>query len=200
MITSKTSCFNIVKFCTFLAIMAFIPTATSAAEQSLTFDKTFELNGISFHVTCPNDSSLSTLTIVPAGLTIDNSIISTEIDGTVTEAEIGDLDKNGSPEIYVYITSAGSGSYGSLVAYSSNNNKSITPIYLPPLEEDETNFQGYMGHDEFTLMEGHIARRFPIYKKDDSNANPTGGTRQLLYKLVPGEASWLLKVTRSTIL
>jgi hypothetical protein len=198
MFKSKKNCFERVTFYSFLALMAFVPAITSAAEQNPAFDKTLQLNGIRFHVTCPNDSSLSTLTIVPAGLTIDNSTISTEIDGTVTGAEVDDLDGNGSPEIYVYVTSAGSGSYGSLVAYSSNNNKSISPIYLPPLEEDVTHSQGYMGHDEFTVMEGHLARRFPIYKKDDSNANPTGGMRQLLYKLVPGEATWLLKIIRST--
>jgi hypothetical protein len=30
----------------------------------------------------------------------------------------------------------------------------------------------------------------------DSNANPTGGMRQLQYKLVPGEASWLLELDK----
>ncbi len=58
-----------------------------------------------------------------------------EIDGTVSGVEIADFNSDGSPEIYVYVTSAGSGSYGDLVAYSSNNNKSISGIYLLPLTE-----------------------------------------------------------------
>jgi len=57
---------------------------------------------------------------------------------------------------------------------------------------------GYMGHDEFAVVESSLARRFPIYKKGDSNANPTGGMRQLQYKLVPGEATWQLKLVNST--
>jgi hypothetical protein len=55
-----------------------------------------------------------------------------------------------------------------------------------------------MGHDTFSLVENTLVRRFPIYKKDDTNANPTGGTRQLEYKLRNGEASWLLKLVKIT--
>jgi hypothetical protein len=32
----------------------------------------------------------------------------------------------------------------------------------------------------------------------DTNAKPTGGKRQLQYKLFPGEAGWLLKVVNQT--
>ncbi len=191
-------------YCTTVKIAVVIFTLSSlsinvnAEEKTQKFDKTLNLNTIGFHVTCPNESSLNNLTIVPSGLSIDNSMIITEIDGTVSGAEVDDLNGDGFPEIYVYINSAGSGSYGSLVAYSSNHNKTISPIYLPPIEEDKLNSKGYMGHDEFTVMEGNLSRRFPIYNKDDSNANPTGGTRQLSYKLVAGEATWTLQVIRNT--
>jgi hypothetical protein len=94
------------------------------------------------------------------------------------------------------VTSAGSGSYGSLVAYSANKRKSLSEIYLPPIAEDKKNAKGYMGHDEFAVVEGAFVQRFPIYKDKDTNAKPTGGTRQLQYKLLPGEAGWLLKVDK----
>ncbi|HHG2225059.1 hypothetical protein [Synechococcus sp. WH 5701] len=35
-------------------------------------------------------------------------------------------------------------------------------------------------------------------RSGDSNANPTGGTRQVTYKLVPGEAMGQLEPVRST--
>ncbi len=162
------------------------------------FDKVLKLEGISFHVQATNDSSLNQLTITPSGLSIKNNVIKQEIDGSVTGAEVADLNSDGSPEIYVYVNSAGSGAYGSLVAYSTNNKKSISGIYLAPLEDDKKNSVGYMGHDEFAVVESSFARRFPIYKKEDSNANPTGGMRQLQYKLVPGEATWQLKLVHST--
>ncbi|WP_083760388.1 PliI family lysozyme inhibitor of I-type lysozyme [Sulfurovum sp. NBC37-1] len=162
------------------------------------FDKVLKLQGITFHVQATNEGSLNQLTITPSGLEIDNRVIEQEIDGSVTGAEVADINGDGSPEIYVYVTSAGSGSYGTLVAYSANNKKSLSGIYLPPLEDDKKNSVGYMGHDEFAVIENSLARRFPVYNKEDSNAKPTGGTRQLEYKLVPGEASWQLKLVNST--
>lgn len=169
----------------------------AAAEPKTGFDQVFNLQGITFHVICPNKSSLNQLEIIPSGLEIDNSVIKREIDGSVTGAEVADLNGDGSPEIYVFVNSAGSGSYGSLVAYSANNKKSMTEIYLPPLENDAENFKGYMGHDEFAVVESILGRRFPLYKAGDSNAKPTGGTRELQYKLVAGEAGWILNMVKS---
>ncbi len=162
------------------------------------FDKVLKLEGITFHVQATNNGSLNQLTITPSGLEEVNRVIKQEIDGSVTDAEIGDLNRDGSPEIYVYVTSAGSGGYGSLVAYSANNKKSLSEIYLPPIEDNKKLSQGYMGHDQFSLVENSFARRFPVYLKDDANCCPKGGTRQLEYKLVPGEATWLLKLVKST--
>ena len=162
------------------------------------FDKVLKLEGITFHVQATNEGSLNQLTIIPSGLSISNDVIKQEIDGSVTGAEIADLNSDGSPEIYVYVTSAGSGSYGSLVAYSANHKKSLSGIYLPPLEDDKKNSVGYMGHDEFTIIENSFARRFPVYNEGDANCCPKGGTRQLQYKLVPGEATWQLKLVNST--
>lgn len=162
------------------------------------FDKTFSLQGITFHIVATNEGSINQLTITPSGLQVDNRVIKQEIDGTVTGAEIGDINADGSPEIYVYVNSSGSGSYGSLVAYSANNKKSLSQIYLTPLEYDKKNSVGYMGHDEFSLIENSFARRFPVYNEGDANCCPKGGTRQLQYKLIMGESSWQLKLVNST--
>ena len=176
--------------------MLFLPLA-GAVEAADGFDRVFELQGISFHVICPNQGSLNQLEIIPAGLEIDNAAIKREIDGTATGAEVADLNGDGSPEIYTYINSAGSGTYGSLVAYAANNKKSLSEIYLPPLMDDKENSRGYMGHDDFAVVENSLVRRFPVYVKGDTNANPTGGTRQLQYKLKQGEASWVLELDKS---
>ena len=161
------------------------------------FEQKLSLQGISFEVSCPNQGSINQLTIKPSGLEIDNSVIQKEVDGTVTGAETSDLNGDGSPEIIVYVSSAGSGTYGSVVAYSANNKKSLSEIYLPPLADDPEYSVGYMGHDKFAVVENSLSRRFPVYKPGDSNANPTGGTRQVDYKLVPGEAGWIFKPYQS---
>ena len=166
--------------------------------DSNSFDKVLKLQGITFHVEATNEGSLNHLTITPNGLELDNRVITQEIDGSVTGAEVADINVDGSPEIYVYVNSAGSGSYGSLVAYSANNKKSLSGIYLAPLEDDKKNSVGYMGHDEFTIIENSFTRRFSVYNEGDANCCPKGGTRQLQYKLVPGEATWQLKLLKSS--
>jgi hypothetical protein len=154
-----------------------------------------EMREGSFVVEATNEGSINQLKITPTGLTEDNKPVVSEIEGTVSGAEIGDLDSNGFPEVYVYVTSAGSGSYGSLVAYAVNNGKIMMPIYLPPITDDAKASKGYMGHDEFAVLENVLGRRFPIYKEGDTNADPSGKTRQLQYKLVPGGTGWVLRLT-----
>lgn len=160
------------------------------------FDATLRLAGIRFRVTATNEGSINRLSIVPSGLENDNRPIEREIDGAVTAAEVADLNADGSPEIYVYVTSAGSGSYGSLVAYSANRRKSLSEIHLPPVAENQAAAKGYMGHDEFAVVESTFVQRFPVYRDGDTNNRPTGGTRQLQYKLEAGEAGWRLRLDR----
>jgi hypothetical protein len=180
---------------TLLAACAMLALA-SPAMAGEPFKATLELQGFSFAVEATNEGSINTLKIVPTGLTQDSSAAESEIDGTVSGAEIGDLDGNGFPEVYVYVTSAGSGSYGSLVAYAVNNGKSMTPIFLPDLADDAKASKGYMGHDGFAVLENALGRRFPIYNEGDVNSQPTGKTRQLQYKLKAGEAGWVLAIDK----
>lgn len=174
------------------------PAEAAAAPETAKpgFKKEFELNGIRFVVEATNEGSMNNLTITPSGLSEVNDVISREIDGSVTNAEIGDINADGSPEIYVWVNSAGSGGYATPIGYASNNNKSMSEIYFPPISEDAVNSKGYMGHDEFAVVEGVVAQRFPIYKDGDTNAQPSGKMRQLHYKLTPGEAGWVMKVDR----
>ncbi len=181
-----------------LAAALLLSLTVLAAEGSGKFDKTLKLEAITFHVTCANEGSLNDVTIVPAGLEDNSPITVKEADGTVSGAEVADLNKDGSPEIYVYLTSAGSGSYGSLIAYSANKKKSLSRIFLPPLADDKVNSSGYMGHDRFFIKANHLIRSFPVYKDGDSNAKSTGGTRTLKYELIPGEATWQLKLVKSS--
>ena len=91
----------------------------------------------------------------------------------------------------MFITSAGSGSYGAMEGWTLNKGRrSLSSIHLPELTGKAA--EGYQGHDEFAVEELSLVRRFPSYRPGDSNAKPTGGTHQISYKLVPGEASWQL--------
>jgi hypothetical protein len=165
------------------------------AEPVPPFDQTAILQGITFKVTSPNLKSANTVTITPTGLEEDNRPVTLEIIGTVTRIETGDINVDGSPEIYIY---ARDGEGTNLLAYSANRKKSLSQIFLPDLKDDAKNSAGYRGHDEFAVVENSLARRFPVFPEDESATKPTGKMRQLRYKLHPGEAGWVLKVDQAT--
>jgi hypothetical protein len=157
------------------------------------FDQTLSAQGISFRVSSANSGSRILVRIEPHGLQVDNTVIEKDVEGSVTGAELADLNGDGFPEIYVYANSAGSGSKGSLIAYTANKQKSLSEIYLPSLLDDPRTSTGYMGHDQFRVAGNTLVRRFPVYLGQDNNARPTGAIRQVQYYLVAGEAGWLLR-------
>ena len=162
--------------------------------QKIIFQKTLTLQNITFDIINTGEGSISELTIQPKGLEIDNQKITIELDGQVVNAEIEDLNLDGFPEVLLYTISAGSGSYGNVIGYSVNNGKSISQIYFPDLFDNKEASSGYMGHDEFAIIETTLVRRFPVYKDRDTNNNPTGGFRQIGYKLKDGEASRVFEI------
>lgn len=115
--------------------------------------------------------------------------------------EMNDLDGNGFDELYIITKSAGSGSYLNVIAYASNKDLSLSPIYFRELNnaDFETGglFEGYMGHDKFYFQDQLFVRQFPIYSEEDSNSKPTGGEREISYMLIKGEASWQLKAQKT---
>lgn len=152
------------------------------------------IQGVTFQVESVNDSSINKLTIRAATAAGVFSTIEAEADGTITGADVGDLDANGYPEIYVFVTSAGSGSYGSLVAYASNRNKSLSPITMASPPQDSR----YQGHDRFAVGEGALIRNHPLYGPGDPNSKPgIPARRQIQYKLKAGEAGWLLVIDKA---
>ncbi|MCY1722998.1 hypothetical protein OU798_21805 [Prolixibacteraceae bacterium Z1-6] len=109
---------------------------------------------------------------------------------------LSDLDGNGFEELYLVSRSAGSGSYANLYGFASNRDKSVSPIYIPPISEKQLEkgerFEGFMGHNTFKIENGKLVNEFPVYLKSDTNANPTGGKREVIYGLIAGEAGWRL--------
>ena len=139
------------------AAMLMLASMTLRAENSDASQPFFAqmvLQGVTFQVESPNEGSINLVTVraeTPEGKLGPMEV---EADGSITNVEVEDLNADGYPEIYVYVNSAGSGSYGSLIAYASNRNRSLSEIYLPPLEDDPDASRGYMGHDTFAVGEG----------------------------------------------
>lgn len=174
-----------------LALLTVLFTLLTQA-QELPFSRQLSLHDITFEFESSNLGSINNLSIKTQGLEISNELISIEIEGSIYEAELADLNSDGSPEVYIYVAGPGSGSYGNLIAFSANNKKTLSEIYLVDLFNNPELNEGYMGHDEFSIMENYLTRRFPIYRDGDTNHSPTGGIRQIRYTLKAGEAGWIL--------
>lgn len=161
---------------------------TNQVDQT-SFSAVLFLQDIGFNISTIEKEEKNILSIYTFGLNEQDYNESFEIIGEqVVDAEVEDLNSDGSPDLFVYTQSDGSGSFGNVYAFSVNNKKSMSQVYFQPTAENPLINQGYMGHDEFKVVENRLVQRFPIYKSGDSNANPTGGTRQITYKLEDGEA------------
>lgn len=104
-----------------------------------------------------------------------------QYDGTIQDAVTADLNGDGLYEVYIFNKSAGSGSYGQLIAYQYNGNK-LDSISIEELSDELS--QKYLGHDSFSIDKKHLKRFFPIYNEMDPNCCPTGGLKELKYNLV----------------
>lgn len=156
--------------------------------------KTLNMKGsdIQFYINVEGNK----MTITPAGLKEDNKPVTQTIDGYVNDAEIADLNSDGSPEIYIYTVAEGTGRFGDVIGYSVNNGKSMSLISFHKIENNKEAYDGYGGKDEFAVVENTLVRRFPIFKPGDANSAPSGGTKQIQYKLKPGEAAWQLEIDK----
>ncbi len=159
------------------------------------FSKVLNLQGVGFNVSSIKKDGQNTLRIFTFGLQARDYNETFTIEGEeVVNAEVEDLNSDGSPELFVYTQSVGSGSYGNVYAFSVNNMKSMSQVYFQPTAENTMINHGYMGHDEFSVVENTLAQRFPVYEGGDTNARPTGRTRYVNYRLVEGEAMRKLEV------
>ncbi len=143
-------------------------------------------------------ASLNDISVTPVGFEISNEKMVIKDADPVTDVFTADLNKDGFDELYVITTAAGSGSYATIYAWSSNKDKSVTPVYIRELPEKEQSeiFKGYMGHDSIYVSGNRLCRKFPVYKDGDANCCPSGGTKVVKYALKQGEASWILEIEK----
>lgn len=136
--------------------------------------------------TNPNGESLSTILITSAGFA-SNTPITLETN-TLTHFFLADLNQDTYDELILITTAQGSGSYGEAIIYTTTNDQGLVPVTIPQLKEEDTKkgglFEGYMGHDTFTLASGTVlTREFPTYTASDTESLPTGPVKKVFYTL-----------------
>lgn len=125
----------------------------------------------------------------------DVGTYTTVIEGDVFGADVGDMNRDGYPEILVYLRSSDTGRYGSVIGYSSNRGRSMSQIYAPLATTESRYSCGYRGRDEFAIVEDSFVQRFSISPEDRITSESSPTTRQIQYKLVDGEAGRKLVVS-----
>ncbi|MFZ1956312.1 MAG: hypothetical protein WAU34_12510, partial [Desulfobacterales bacterium] len=100
--------------------------------------------------THPVGRSLSTIEIRTKGFEHNFQAVYEDMD-PISDVFVADLDGNGFDEIYIVTTAAGSGSYGGVLGFASNKDKSLSMIHFPEVQMGDEHFDGYMGHDTFTI-------------------------------------------------
>lgn len=188
---------------------AVIVTATSTKEVSPPIEnppvvRTFPiLSGKKIIVseTNPVGESLSTIAITTEGFA-SNTPLTLE-KNKLTNFFLTDLNKDGFEEFIMITTAQGSGSYGEAIMFTTAKNQSLTPVTIPALTEEETQkgglFEGYMGHDTFSVIDGLFVREFPIYTATGTNSTPTGLTKKILYTVTEQAGSYAVTFSKATL-
>ncbi|MCH4823193.1 hypothetical protein ML462_08395 [Gramella lutea] len=147
------------------------------------FHDNLQLQNIGFEISTVLNNDQKILKVTPYGLSETNGGFKTYIEGEVTNAEIEDLNADGFPELLIYTRTPDH--KGNVMAYSVNNGKSLSLVYFPDISENKELAGSYGGHDEFSLIERNLGRRFPVYE----NGEPTGKFKQVIYKMEDGANS-----------
>jgi hypothetical protein len=183
-----------------IVLLGIVLTGLHVSAQVKRFDSSMKLGKAGYRVMCNNKSAdKNYATINPIGFETGAREVSVEIKGRVARAEVDDLNKDGFPDLVIYVYNGGAKNMGTVLGVSSDKNEGVAPIVFPDLLDDLKLRTGYMGNDEYSLMEGTLMRKFPIYNTaDTANIKPTGMMRQIQYQVVPGERGiQKFKVARS---
>jgi hypothetical protein len=166
-----------------VSILSF--SCTDLFAQVKRVDTTLKIGTVGYRIICSNkDVTTNELNIRPIGFDHDAHESRAFIKGRLIRSEIDDLNNDGFPDLMFYTYTVNEVKEWSINAYAivSLSNKSFTIAVLPDVLLDAKYKDGYRGHDEFSLLEGALMRKFPIYKADDKDV-PTGGKRIIQYQL-----------------
>lgn len=167
------------------------PFPPSSKQVAPHYSKALRFNIYSFTVTAADSGRVREVIIKAYRGELLLTNFRVRIDGAVVGAEVADLDNNRFPELYIYSTSDGSGSFGQVNAWQflPERKADITvPNWRTPLA------QGYMGHDSLWVDRDIFCRKYPIYQSGDANAEPSGGFQLVRYRLKQAGTGFALVV------
>jgi hypothetical protein len=157
------------------------------ADAQITFgkiDTTMKLGKTGFKVNTRNKEIATNIASVrPIGFESPaNETMNIPVRGRVSAVFVDDLNNDGIADLIMFIYNDSAARHGTVLALlSSDGNKSLLPCTLQDPAMDGKINNGYKGGDQFSMMEGTLLDKFPLYKAGDKDSIPTGGNRVVLY-------------------
>ena len=178
------------KYIFLLAGLAFLGKVHAQAVSFEKIDTTMKIGKYGFKVGCRNKEIKSNmLSIRPMGYESPaNQSMNMPVRGRVSAAMVDDLNSDGLADLILFIYTDSAAIHGTVYAMISVDDKNLMPTGLPDPALDGKINTGYKGHDVFSMLEGTVLLRFPIYKTGDKDDAPTGGTRTVQYSISKGES------------
>lgn len=171
-------------------VMIAMTTTVSTFAQVRKYDSTMKVGKVGYRVSTNNKGEeKNSTTISPIGFNSGARDVTIEVRGRITKCEVDDLNRDGFPDLVIYVFSGGAKTTGTVIGVSSEKNESFLPIIFPDITDDPKLRVGYNGQDQFLLMEGMLIRRFPLYAMDSvtNSMKPLGMSRQITYTVSPDE-------------
>jgi hypothetical protein len=158
------------------------------ADAQITFkkiDTTMKVGSTGFKVSSRNKEIATNMASVrPIGFESPaNETMNIPVRGRIAGVQVDDLNNDGIADLVMFIYNDSAARHGTVLVLMSEGNKEIKPCALPdPALEGKIN-TGYKGGDQFSMMEGTVLEKFPIYKTGDKDSIPTGGNRVVQYTI-----------------
>lgn len=146
-------------------------------------DTTMKLGKTGFKVNTRNKEIATNIaSIRPIGFESPaNETMNIPVRGRVAYVQVDDLNNDGIADLIMFIYTDSAARHGTVWALMSDGNKAIVPCAMPDPALDGKINKGYKGGDQFSMMEGTVLQKFPIFKTGDTDSLPTGGNRVVLY-------------------
>jgi hypothetical protein len=171
---------------TFFVVLFFA--SNHLAAQIKRIDTTMMIGNSGYRIKCSNkDLERNELDIKPIGFDKEAHESAMYLRGIIVKSQIDDLNNDGFPDLVICTISGPKGEFGNAYAVVSMSNKAFVAVGLPDVQLNAKYKDGYRGHDEFSLLEGTLMRKFPVYKPDDKDNAATGGKRIIQYQLTGSE-------------
>lgn len=110
------------------------------------------------------------------------------LSGQIAYVMIDDLNNDNYPDLLLVSYSGPHFQYGITYVLASKENKSLLFFGSKDIMMDGKLSPGYRGHDQFSLFNGTLIQKFPLYNTGDTDENPTGGSRVVQYQMATSES------------